>query len=394
MSVAKSCILAAAMFLAMPAAHAAEVRIAPGDFIVLNPTNPGKGYSDIIVHAVGVATTAGEHLTLDSVRIDVMAGGQAVLTRTIAPSEMLDTTRFLASAPLPQFVSGQLLDARGLAGWFGPETRFARSATLEPSQALFAARLHFSIGFPADAVRATALLHDDKGVAVTASASVPVHAYKSPIAYRSPVDGQWMMQALPGVQSHHRFNPTTEFAVDFFKLGPDGHVVHGDTADARNFYGFGAPVRAAAAGTVASVISDQIQDRGAFLRKPGEAAGAFQARVGAYHMSTMAKNFAAANAGNMITIRHESGGAVEYSSYGHLKAGSVHVKPGDRVEQGQIIGEVGDTGDSAEVHLHFQINAGPDAFADKSLPAVFVNLSGVEGNTEPGLLVTTQKETP
>jgi len=105
-------------------------------------------------------------------------------------------------------------------------------------------------------------------------------------------------------------------------------------------------------------------------------------------MATMTKNFRAANAGNIITIRHEANGVVEYTSYGHLKAGSVRVKPGDVVKQGQIIGEVGDTGDSDAVHLHFQVNAGPNAFMSKSLPAVFTNLQFVDGNNELGLLVS------
>jgi murein DD-endopeptidase MepM/ murein hydrolase activator NlpD len=52
----------------------------------------------------------------------------------------------------------------------------------------------------------------------------------------------------------------------------------------------------------------------------------------------------AANAGNLVTISHDRDGVVEYSSYGHFRTGSVRVKPGERVVQGQIIAEVGDNG--------------------------------------------------
>jgi murein DD-endopeptidase MepM/ murein hydrolase activator NlpD len=106
-------------------------------------------------------------------------------------------------------------------------------------------------------------------------------------------------------------------------------------------------------------------------------------------MVTMRKNFRAANAGNLVTIRHEKDGVIEYSSYGHLKAGSVRLKVGDLVTPGDVVGEVGDTGDSNAVHLHFQLNAGADAFMSKSLPVSFANMHAVNGNDESGLLVTT-----
>ncbi len=346
--------------LLMPlSAETADIRIVPADFIVLNPTNPDKGYSDLLVHTIAIATGANEAATLTSLQVQVLSKGHRVLTRDVSPEEMTGGTQFLAGAPIKEFVTGQLLNERGLDGLFGRPVAFANSPTMPASQALLAMRLYFSVGFEPDEVRVVARLSGAAGEK-TVSASVAVRSYKSPIVYRAPLAGQWLMQAIPGVQSHHRFNPSTEFAVDFFKLGPDGHMVHDDKLKAANFYGFGAPVMAAADGTVVAVI-----------------------------MAGMKKDFRAANAGNLVTIRHEKDGVVEYSSYGHLRTGSVHVKPGDRVAQGQTIGEVGDTGDSAAVHLHFQVNVGPDAFTSKSLPATFSNLSGVDANDELGRLVTT-----
>ncbi len=379
-----------AMLLTVAPARAAEIRIVPADSIILNPTNPDRGYSDLVVHSVIVATGPEERLALDGVRLDILAQGKIRLSQVIAPDQMVSQARRMAGVPFAEFVSGQLLNAGGLAGVFERPLRFASSETLGPSQALIATRLHFSVGFVPETVRLTARLHDADGHRQTATSQVPVTAYKPAIAYRAPLDGPWLMTSIPGVRSHHRFNPSTEFAVDFFKLGPDGHIIHGDPHKAENFYGFGAPVRAVADGVVVVAIRDQVQDRAALVRKPGEALKAFLGRVDAFHMAMMAKDFRAANAGNLVTIRHEKDGAVEYSSYGHLQSGSVRVAPGDHVRQGETIAKVGDTGDSAAVHLHFQINAGPDAFTAKSLPAVLTNLDASDGNREPGILVTTQ----
>lgn len=379
-------ILSASACLA--AAAAADLKIVPADFIVLNSTNPDKHYSDLVVHTIAIATGDNENATLNSLRVEVLSNGQALLTREVPIDELVGGTKFLAHAPLPEFVAGQVLNAQGIDGLFGRHISFAASAQIGPSQTLLALRMHFSIGFKADTVRATAILEGGGGKYQVIS-SVPIRSYVSPIAYAAPLQGEWLMQAIPGVQSHHRFNPSTEFAIDFFKLGTDGHIVHGDPLDARSFYGYGAIVTVAAAGTVSAVITDQKQDRAALTRKVGESREDFGKRVEEFHMLTMRKHFRAANAGNLVTIRHEKDGVVEYSSYGHLKTGSVRLKVGDIVAPGDMVGEVGDTGDSNAVHLHFQINAGADAFTSKSLPVSFANMHVVDGNDELGLLVTT-----
>ena len=110
-------------------------------------------------------------------------------------------------------------------------------------------------------------------------------------------------------------------------------------------------------------------------------------------MQRYAGDFARAAAGNIIVIKHEAEGVVEYSSYGHLKSGSVAVEVGDQVSAGQVIAGVGDTGDSAEVHLHFQVNAGPNPFFSQSLPYTFVDQSRVVRGLDPGWFVQRMQKT-
>ncbi len=57
--------------------------------------------------------------------------------------------------------------------------------------------------------------------------------------------------------------------------------------------------------------------------------------------------------GNLILIRHDNGFV---TAYAHTDG--VHVKRGERVERGQIIGSAGDTGDVNEVQLHFELRHG------------------------------------
>lgn len=59
--------------------------------------------------------------------------------------------------------------------------------------------------------------------------------------------------------------------------------------------------------------------------------------------------------GNFIKINH---GGNEYTLYAHLKTGSLLVRVGDKVKQGQRIATMGTTGESQGNHLHFEIYKG------------------------------------
>lgn len=79
--------------------------------------------------------------------------------------------------------------------------------------------------------------------------------------------------------------------------------------------------------------------------------------------------------GNYITIAHDNG---EFSHYGHLKTGSFLVQTGQRVEQGQALAEVGNSGYTLgaggghHVHVHvtrsFSVSAQSIPFQFEDLP--------------------------
>jgi murein DD-endopeptidase MepM/ murein hydrolase activator NlpD len=77
--------------------------------------------------------------------------------------------------------------------------------------------------------------------------------------------------------------------------------------------------------------------------------------------------------GNHVLLDHGNG---EYSSLGHMQRGTVRVKTGDHVKQGDLLGQIGSGGDSRFLHLHYQLQmpSGLDFRAD-GLPAHFENIS-------------------
>lgn len=48
----------------------------------------------------------------------------------------------------------------------------------------------------------------------------------------------------------------------------------------------------------------------------------------------------------------------------------MRVKPGERVQRGQVLGRVGNSGDARLPHLHFQVSTAPDILTSEGLPFV------------------------
>ena len=72
--------------------------------------------------------------------------------------------------------------------------------------------------------------------------------------------------------------------------------------------------------------------------------------------------------GNYLVEQIDEG---HYALYAHLKPSSLRVRVGDRVRRGQVLGAVGNSGESTEPHLHFQVMDGPVPLAQNGLPYVF-----------------------
>ncbi|MBT3155084.1 M23 family metallopeptidase [Streptomyces sp. CHD11] len=57
-----------------------------------------------------------------------------------------------------------------------------------------------------------------------------------------------------------------------------------------------------------------------------------------------------------------------YAAFAHLRRGSLEVAVGDRVPAGRKIAECGNSGNSSEPHLHFQLMDGPDVMTARGVP--------------------------
>jgi murein DD-endopeptidase MepM/ murein hydrolase activator NlpD len=134
------------------------------------------------------------------------------------------------------------------------------------------------------------------------------------------------------------------YAVDWEQLNAAGRIYSGPQQKLESYAIFGQPALAVADAVVESVIDNQ----------PEQTPGKFPT------------NIPLADAdGNCVIL--DLGGH-RYALYAHLQPGSIKVHRGDRVKLGQVLGLVGDSGNSIVPHLHFQVTAGPSSMASNGLP--------------------------
>jgi murein DD-endopeptidase MepM/ murein hydrolase activator NlpD len=207
------------------------------------------------------------------------------------------------------------------------------------------------------------------GAELVASGSIAVATAPAVPPVGFPLRGRWFVAAGASWHSHHRWVVPEEFALDLGRFGEGGATYRGEGRDNADYFAWNAEVLAVADGTVV-VVTDRFADGAPLLSQPGEAPEAYLQRVMAAQNALLAQGFQAI-AGNLVVVDHGHG---VFSHYAHLRAGSVQVKPGQRVRRGEPLARLGNSGNSTEPHLHFQLANAADPLNAVGLPVTFDNL--------------------
>jgi hypothetical protein len=180
-----------------------------------------------------------------------------------------------------------------------------------------------------------------------------------PIVVSPPLEGPgWIATNACCEPSSHRsfvlsangsFVTPEVFAIDFIRE-VDGRVGEGDGAENSEWFGYGQPVVAAAGGRVVKVRNDM----------PDVPPG-----LGIADNPTL--DSVDDLGGNHVLIRMRDG---VYALYGHMIPGSVRVKLGDQIKTGELLGSLGNTGNTSAPHLHFGLIDGRGLLSSDSLPFV------------------------
>lgn len=287
-----------------------------------------------------------QELLLTSIEVSVFDAGERLLSR-----DFIDRFSRVSLELTPR----RALPPNRASLVFNPFHTFAASVPLKKL------RYEFAFGTENGKVRHTVVAE-----------VVPV-LYETKTALVLPVKGRVLVWDGHDYNSHHRRSDythpgirrrgqTTNFSrygYDFVLVNEQGVMYRGRPKDREDWYlgkaddndrylAFGQPVYAAGAGRVADAHDGEPDDRQvnqAELAKRGTAIG-----------------------GNYVIIDHLNG---EHSWFAHLKRGSVKVKPGQMVKQGEVIGQIGNSGDSLFPHLHYELRTGPGIKGVEGLPSYF-----------------------
>ncbi len=169
-------------------------------------------------------------------------------------------------------------------------------------------------------------------------------------------DGWWSLNGCCSPNAHRalrnavggtRLIKPETFAIDYVQLR-NGQFFSGDGAANSQHFAYGAELLAVADGEVVFVRTD-MPDELPFtpvkhVKQPLDYAG------------------------NQVVLQL---GSNSWAIYGHMQPGSATVHVGDHVTLGQVLGRLGNSGNTTAPHLHFEIADNPVNTAASSLPYVF-----------------------
>ena len=329
----------AAFALALPSEAESQAQLPP--FVEMRvpkaPTVASGNGGSFLVHELHVTNLHPTALTLT--KVEVLSGdadGRVLLS--LADSALVRALSRPGVAPAPPFAERATLGGglRAVVFLWVPLTGGSAPASLRH-------RLTLSRG-TGDSLRTDVLTGSLTSVT------------REPALIGPPLRGDgWLTGNGPDPQTGHRRalipidgTPAIaqRFAIDYVKMDQNGRRFNGDSLANDSYYAEGVDALAVADGVVASV-KDGIPEN-----IPG-----VNSRAVPITLETVGGNFV------ILDI-----GSGRYAFYAHLKPGSLRVRPGDRVRKGQVIGLVGNSGNSTEPHLHFHLMDGTSPLGSEGIP--------------------------
>lgn len=179
----------------------------------------------------------------------------------------------------------------------------------------------------------------------------PLYYFKdkrTTLTYQFPFYDEWFVYwgGDNELFNYHYPLETQRYAYDFIKINKDSGMSYiDDGMRCEHYYAYGTQVYAPLNGVVVD-IENNIKDN----------------RIGQTNQKQPL--------GNYVVIKHSTN---EFSLIGHLKQHSVKVNIGDEITDNDMIGLCGNSGNSSEPHVHFQVSNQPSLIEGQSLKINFKN---------------------
>jgi Peptidase family M23 len=328
---------------------ALALRLAPDTALIERDPATGAGYAnfDLLVTS---GAAKGPPLALASIVMTALDGNGRLLLR-------------------------RFCDTSGLS----PCIRTVPDRTLDPGAASIVYNPFHELpaGLPLRELQYVLSFADTAGNVVdSVAATVPLRDYAVRTDLVLPIRGRVLVFDGHDFYAHHRrwnlAHPVVgklfrhnagRYAYDLSIVDSAGRMYRSDGSRNDDWYSWNAPVLAPGAGIVVAAESEQ----------PDWEVG----RTSLPDSVVLARPVALY--GNYVVINHGNG---EFSLLAHMRRGSVTLRPGDRVRQGDPVGRVGFSGSVYTVHTHYQLQRGPEYDAE-GLPSTFRHLRRVGRSGTP-----------
>lgn len=187
-----------------------------------------------------------------------------------------------------------------------------------------------------------------RGLSMKAAPPPDPPVAKNTIPIALPFKGEWRVVWGGDTprKNRHVIERSQRRAADLVKVDAAGKTHEGDGKKNEDYYCYGQEVLAVADGVVTMAIDGVPENEPGFMNR----------------------YFAL---GNAVIVKHTDD---LYSFYAHLQSGKLRVKVGSKVKRGDVLGLTGNSGNSSEPHLHFQLQDGPRLEASWGVEPFFSNV--------------------
>ncbi len=257
----------------------------------------------------------------------------------------------------PRFFTGSIL--AGLFSSIKGNYTMPQTPVLDPAQtAVLFLNLDLEAAAPVPTLLKTSIQVQAENDKSTSQIIIGVPARISaaePVVVSPPLRGNnWWTPNGPSNYSIHRrtiialdgaISITEKYAEDWVRLGRNGATFEGDSSSNASYFAYRQNVVAAADGKIISILEDVPEN----VPNQPPAIPLTVQTIGGNHIVQQI-------------------GDSRYAFYAHLIPGSIRVRPGEWVQRGQILAQLGNSGNSSQPHLHFHVMDGPDPLGPQPLP--------------------------
>ncbi len=195
----------------------------------------------------------------------------------------------------------------------------------------------------------------------------------TPVPIDYPLKGEWMVLNSPGtrVPSHGTDYLAQTYALDLLQVDWTHKPVKFYKKSFLDYflgkvhlndcYSYGKPIYAPISGTVVEALDGHPE------RDPVQPLHDISVAFKNAWFFDPKKQSIQEVAGNYVIIQGDG----VWGALVHMQTGSIKVENGDEIKSGDLIGNIGHSGNSTAPHLHFQLMDSPDPITAKGVPCCF-----------------------